>query len=122
MRAVATNVAFISYGAILTTIRRQLGWIKKEETPAAPKDVTIIEKEESQFAKVRRRNWARLINKVWLENPSLCPSCGKEMRVIAALTSPHQDDVIERILKSRGEWNPPWKQERQARGPPKELE
>ena len=44
------------------------------------------------------------------------------MRVIAALTSPHQDDMIERILKFRGERNPPWKQERRARGPPKELE
>jgi len=42
--------------------------------------------------------------------------------VISALTSPHQDDVIERILKSRGEWDPPWQQERRARGPPKDLE
>ena len=59
-------------GAISTTIRRQLGWVKKEETPRAPKDVTIIEEEERQFAKVRCKNWARLISKVWLENPSLC--------------------------------------------------
>ena len=71
---------------------------------------------------MRRKNWARLIAKVWLEDPSLCPSCGKEMRVVSALTSPHQDDVIERILKSRGEWDPPWRQERRARGPPKEIE
>ena len=84
------------YGAISTTIRRQLGWIEKEETPQAPKDVTIIEEEESEFAKVRRKNWARLIAKVWLGDPSLCPSCGKEVRVVSALTSPHQDDVILR--------------------------
>ena len=44
------------YGAISTTIRRQLGWIKKEETPQAPTDVTIIEEEESEFAKVRCKN------------------------------------------------------------------
>jgi len=74
----------------------------------APTDVTIIEEEESEFAKVRRKNWARLIAKVWLEDPSLCASCGKEMRVISALTSPHQDDVIERILKSRGAWDHYW--------------
>ncbi len=49
-----------SYGAISTTIRRQLGWIKKEETPQAPKDVVVVEEEDSQFAKVRRKNWARL--------------------------------------------------------------
>ena len=71
---------------------------------------------------MRRKNWAKLIAKVWLEDPSLCASCGQEMKVISALTSPHQDDVIERILKSRGDWDPPWKRERRARGPPKELE
>ena len=92
------------YGAISTTIRRQLGWVKKEETPQAPKDVVLVEEEDSEFAKVRRKNWARLIAKVWLEDPSLCASCGKEMRVVSALTSPHQDDVIEGILKSRGAW------------------
>jgi len=92
------------YGAISTTIRRQLGWIKKEETPQAPKDVVVVEEEESQFAKVRRKNWARLIAKVWLEDLSLCASCGQEMRMISALTSPHQDDIIERILKSSGAW------------------
>ena len=96
------------YGAISTTIRRQLGWIKKDETPQAPKDVVFVEEEDSEFAKVRRKNWARLIAKVWLEDPSLCASCGKEMRVVSALTSPHQDDVIERILKSRGAWDHYW--------------
>ena len=115
-------MSVLCYGAISTTIRRQLGWIKKEETPQAPKAVVVVEEEESQFVKVTRKNWARLIAKVWLEDPSLCPSCGKEMRVISALTSPHQDDVIERILKSRGEWDPPWRQERRARGSPKAIE
>ena len=52
----------------------------------------------------------------------MCPSFGKEMRVVSALTSPHQDDGIERILKSRGAWDPPWKRQQRARGPPKELE
>ena len=110
------------YGAVSTTIRRELGWIKKEETPAAPKDVVVAEEEDSKFVKLRRKNWARLIAKVWLENPALCRSCGQEMRIISALTSPHQDAVIERILKCRGQWDPPWKRERRARGPPKELE
>ena len=82
------------YGAISTTIRRQLGWIKKEGTPQAPKDVVVVEEEESQFVKVRRKNWARLIAKVWLEDPSLCASCGKEVKVVSALSSPHQDDIL----------------------------
>ena len=44
------------------------------------------------------------------------------MKVVSALSSPRQDDIIERILKSRGAWNPPWKRQRRARGPPKEIE
>ncbi len=36
------------------------------------------------------------------------------MKVVAAYASPHQDDVIEAILRARGEWNPPW----QRRAPP----
>ena len=111
-----------SYGAISTTIRRQLGWIKKEETPQAPTDVVVVEEQESQFIKLRRKNWARLIEKVYLENPALCSACGEEMKIISALTSPHQDNVIEKILKSREEWDPPWKRQRRARGPPRRLE
>ena len=42
--------------------------------------------------------------------------------MISALTSPHQDDIIERILKSRGAWDPPWKRLHRARGPPKAIE
>jgi len=42
--------------------------------------------------------------------------------VISALTSPHQDDIIERILKSRGAWDPPWKRLHRARGPPEAIE
>jgi hypothetical protein len=29
------------------------------------------------------------------------------MRIVAALSSQHQDQVIEKILRSRGEWEPP---------------
>ena len=111
-----------SYGAISTTIRRQLGWTKKDEAPEAPKAVVVVDDEESEFVRLRRRNWARLIAKVYLEDPALCGSCEKEMKIISALTSPHQDDVIKRILESRGEWDPPWLRERRARGPPRQTE
>jgi len=40
------------------------------------------------------------------------------MKVIAAISSPEQDDVIEKILKARGQWDPPWSRPRRARGPP----
>ncbi len=110
-----------TYGALSTTIRRQLGWIKKAEVPKAP-EVHVLEEEESDFLKLRKRSWARLIAKVYLENPALCTSCSQQMKVISALTSPHQDEVIEKILRARGEWDPPWSRERRARGPPAEPE
>jgi hypothetical protein len=39
------------------------------------------------------------------------------MRVIAAISSPAQDDLIEKILKALKLWDPPWKRQRSARGP-----
>lgn len=30
--------------------------------------------------------------------------------------------MIEKILEARDEWDPPWKRQRRARGPPPELE
>jgi len=61
-----------------------------------------------------------LIAKVWLEDPSLCRSCGKPMPIVAAITSPGRDDVIEKILRHLQIWDPPWQRERapRARAPP----
>ena len=106
-----------SYGALSATIRTALGWIHKDPQEANPPEVVVAE-EESEFVKLRRKSWARLISRVYLEDPSVCRSCQKPMRIISALTSPHQDEAIEKILRHRGEWHPPWQIERKARGPP----
>ena len=45
------------------------------------------------------------------------------MRVIAVISSPAQDDVIEKTLKSMKLWDPPWLRQRatiKARGPPED--
>ena len=76
------EVVIRSYGAASTRIRRALGWIKK----AAP-TVAVLEDEESGFVRGRRRNWARLIRKVWLDDPELCPRCGERMKILAAISS-----------------------------------
>ncbi len=108
------------YGALSTTTRKKFGWIHKEESSSG--NVITVEDPDSEFVRVRKRSWARLIQKVWLDDPEACPRCGSHMVVLAAISSPEQDDVIERILKSRGEWRPPWERERQPRGPPKQLD
>ena len=41
---------------------------------------------------------------------------------LSAINHPHQDDVIERILRQRNQWDPPWQRERRARGPPRQRE
>ena len=57
-----------------------------------------------------RRNWARLIQKVYEVNPLLCPKCQGEMRVISVI---EDADVIRKILKHLDLW------EVKARPPPK---
>ncbi len=114
------EVTIRCYGALSTTIRRRFGWIENGAAPSPQNTITVDdgESEESEFIQLRRRNWARLIRKVWLSDPEECPRCGAHMVVLAAISSPDQDTVIERILKSRDEWDPPWLRERPARGPP----
>ncbi len=115
------EVTIRTYGALSTTKRKNFGWIE-EKTEASAPDVLTVEEEDSNFVKVRRRNWARLIAKVWLSDPEACPECGGHMRVLAAISSPAQDDVIERILRCRNQWQPPWERQRLPRGPPRQLE
>jgi hypothetical protein len=110
------------YGAASTSLRRRFGWIKAT-TASAPRgtnapSVPVIEGEECEFVRVRRRNWARLIRRVWLADPELCPRCGKRMQVVAAISHPAQDDVIEKILRSLNLWDPPWLGTHRARAPP----
>jgi hypothetical protein len=61
---------------------------------------------------------AKLIARTWREDPGLSNACGRAMKIVSALSSPHQDDVTERILRHLHLWDPPWTRLRPARGPP----
>ena len=52
--------------------------------------------------KAFRRNWARLIQKIYEVDPLLCLKCSGAMRVIAFIEDP---DVIKKILKHLDLWN-----------------
>jgi hypothetical protein len=143
------EVTIRCYGAISTTFRRKIGWIKNPPVNAPPPTknpttnflhlppqpapppipigpspspidsiVPVKPQQESEFSRNRRRTWARLIAKVYMERPDLCTSCKKPLEIVSAITSPAQDDVIERILRYLNLWDPPWKRNRKARGPP----
>ena len=133
------------YGAISATIRKKWGWIKAAAIPTPPivsfseaaekisdqvsgqpapslsfgsVEMNNRQEVESEFIKVRKRNWAHFIAKVYLEDPETCPRCGEKMIPVAAISSPAQDDIIKKILVARGQWDPPWKKTRPPRGPP----
>jgi ribosomal protein S27E len=58
------------------------------------------------------QTWAMLIKRVYEIDPLECPNCGGQMKVVAFIEPP-QADVIEKILRHCGLWNPP-----PARPPP----
>ncbi len=72
---------------------------KRKKADADDKIPCILEPELTD--KVFRRNWARLIQKIYEVDPLLCPKCSSEMRVIAFIEDP---DVIKKILKHLDLW------------------
>jgi len=62
-----------------------------------------------------RRNWARLIQKIYEVDPLICSRCSGDMRVIAFIEDP---DVIKKILMHLGLWNVKRKPNPLANAPP----
>lgn len=57
----------------------------------------ILEPEGS--SKEYRKNWARLIQKIYEVDPLTCPKCQGQMRIIAFI---EDEEVIKKILKHLG--------------------
>jgi hypothetical protein len=55
--------------------------------------------ESEVLSKEFRKNWARLIQKIYNVNPLVCPKCLGPMRIIAFIDD---SKAIEKILKSAG--------------------
>ncbi len=51
--------------------------------------------------KAFRKNWARLIQKIYNVDPLLCPNCSGTMRIISFI---EDDEIIEKILRHLGLW------------------
>ncbi len=60
----------------------------------------ILEPDES--SKEFRKSWARLIQKIYEEDPLTCPKCSGAMRVISFI---EDEEVIKKILKHLGLWD-----------------
>ncbi len=68
----------------------------------------ILEPVES--SKKYRKNWARLIQKIYEADPLVCPKCSGKMKVISVI---EDSEIIKKILKHLGLWK------LKARPPPK---
>lgn len=62
-----------------------------------------------------RKNWARLIQKIYEVDPLTCPKCRGSMRVIAFI---EDEDIIKKILKHLGLWEVKRKPSPRANAPP----
>jgi len=63
---------------------------RTEASAAAPAD--------EPWRQARRRSWARLLARIYEVDPFLCPRCGGEMQIVAAITDPA---VVDAILAHR---------------------
>ena len=77
---------------------------------------SIMDREELSMA--HKRNWARLIQKIYEVDPLTCAKCRGRMRIIAFIEEP---EIVKKILKHLGLWdqNPPYLRRVKARPPPK---
>jgi hypothetical protein len=60
----------------------------------------ILEPDED--SKAYRKNWARLIQKIYEVDPLLCPKCQGRMRIISSIDDP---EAIKKILKHLELWS-----------------
>ena len=81
---------------------------KKDEDGLIP---SILEPDG--LTKEHKRNWARLIQKIYEVDPLTCAKCQGKMRIIAFIERP---DVIKKILRHLGLWD------RKVRPPPKNVD
>ena len=75
----------------------------------------LIESEVS--SKEFRKNWARLIQKIYHVDPLLCPKCLGFMRIIAFIEN---EQLVKKILKHLGLWGVKRKPPPRANSPPAE--
>jgi len=65
-----------------------------------------------------RKNWARLIQKIYHVDPLLCPKCLGSMRIISIIDD---SEIIRKILKHLDLWDVKRKSPPCANGPPPEA-
>ena len=65
-----------------------------------------------------RRNWARLIQKIYGADPLMCPICQGRMRILAFIEDP---EIIKKILKHLDLWDLKARPPLRANAPPSNI-
>lgn len=106
----------VYYGIYANASR--LGQFHRRRAEDSESSVWIADLEEpTPFERQRRIRWAQLIQRVWLEDPLLCPNCGGKMHIIGFITDPPAVDRILQHLK----WRPGDALQPGSRSPPELL-
>jgi len=58
--------------------------------------------EPAGSSKEFRKNWARLIQKIYEVDPLTCPKCQNQMKIISVI---EDEEIIKKILKHLGLWD-----------------
>jgi len=87
----------VCYGVYSNASRRRRVPSGRHETSLCPAD--HFDDDEGEWLKTRRTRWAKLIRKVWQEDPLLCQRCRGSMRIISFSTN---RTVIDKILRHIG--------------------
>ena len=75
--------------------------------------------EPDKDSKEYRKNWARLIQKIYEIDPLTCPKCKGQMRIISFT---EDEEVIKKILKHLGLWEIKTRPPPRSNAPPKAPE
>jgi hypothetical protein len=90
---------------------------RRVSAPAQPAEVQLPHQDDSggaeEFARRRRRSWARLIKKVYEADPLVCPRCSGPLKIISLIGD---GAVIDKILRHLKLWDRP------ERPPPRPAE
>jgi hypothetical protein len=87
---------------------------KREKQKKDDSIPSILEPDGS--SKEYRKNWARLIQKIYEVDPLTCPKCSGEMKVISVI---EDEEVIKKILKHLNLWDVKARPPPKTKGPPK---
>jgi hypothetical protein len=69
---------------------------KKGQSAGAPTTDVLTVEEDSEFVRLRRKNWARLIAKIWQVEPEICACCGEKIE------SSRRSRTLTKTTSSRG--------------------